>query len=100
MDSPIVLSSLYRSHDSFYDKETFDELVFSTFDKYNNKNFLLLLDEHQYEERGRVHSLSDSKKLQNRMWNILYQRDIKFSVCKRKNAVDKIFKVIKEEDSC
>ena len=100
MDSPIVLSSLYRSYDSFYDKEMFDELVFSTFTKYDNKNFLILLEDDNYEERGRVHSLSDSKKLQNRMWNMLYQRDIRFTTCRRKNAVDKIFKTIKEEDSC
>lgn len=34
MDSPIVLSSIYRSYDSFYEKEMFDNLVFSTFDNY------------------------------------------------------------------
>jgi len=99
MDSPIVLSSLYRSYDSFYDKETFDELIFSTFAKYDNKNFLILMEDDNYEERGRVHSLSDSRKLQNRMWNMLYQRDIRFSVCRRKTAVDKIFSELSKNNS-
>jgi len=99
MDSPIVLSSLYRSYDSFYDKEMFDELVFSTFTKYDNKNFVIMLDENQYEERGRVHSFNESKKLQTRMWNMLYQHDIRFSVCKRKNAVNDIFSKLFEDNS-
>lgn len=39
MDSPIILSSIYRKPESFYDEEHFNDLLLSTFNKYDNINF-------------------------------------------------------------
>lgn len=80
MDSPLVLSSLYLQDDSFYDKEIFNKLVFSTFNKYDNINFFVRINTHfKFEETGRKHNLNDSIQLEEKLENMLNYYGINYS---------------------
>ena len=65
MDSPIILSNTYIQKDTFYNLDNFKTLVSSTFHNYPNYNYFISLNENfNFENEGRVHSLSISKHLE------------------------------------
>lgn len=101
MDSPLILSSVYRRPDSFYDKLEFDQLLFSTHYKYDNINFFIYLEnQNSYEKRGRIHEYHESIQKENEIYQLLTEQKIKVNFCSREESVDKIYKFITEDQKC
>lgn len=77
MDSPIILSNVYKQKDSFYNDIDFTNLVTSTFKQYPNRNYFITLNENfNFEDSGRVHTLTQSKHLEKVIREMLIENDI------------------------
>lgn len=72
MDSPIILSNVYVQRDGFYNINHFKNLVTSTFHNYPNINYFIGLNENfNFENEGRVHSITESKHLEVEIKKVL-----------------------------
>jgi nicotinamide riboside kinase len=90
MDSPLILSNVYIQKNSFYNVSKFSTLVTSTFNRYPNLNYFISLnDNFNFEQEGRVHSMEQSKHLENEIKEMLKENEIEIVNCDR--ALDFIF---------
>jgi nicotinamide riboside kinase len=94
MDSPLILSNVYIQKNSFYNVSKFSTLVTSTFNRYPNLNYFISLnDNFNFEQEGRVHSMEQSKHLENEIKEMLKENEIEIHLdivnCDR--ALDFIF---------
>ena len=102
MDSPILLSLVYRSvyngteyPSTLYQSEYFDELVLDIHDKYDNINILLQRGEGNHNEKERYQSLEESKKLDFEIEKVLFENFIPYhSVEVNDDTVNNILKIL------
>lgn len=77
MDSPIILSNTYLQKDGFYNIDMFKSLVTSTFHNYPNYNYFISLNENfNFENEGRVHSITESKHLEVEIKKMLTECEV------------------------
>jgi len=80
-DSPLLLPAIYYSvhKDQIYNKDLFNDLVISTFNKYPNINiFLERNPAFNYEDHGREQDEDQSKEIDNLMLSFLEKEGIDF----------------------
>lgn len=91
-DCPILIPSFYNKTRS----KTFELFALELFNKFNNINFFLEIEKDSFQEYGRIHSLEESLKIQQKMLNFLGYYDIEFTTIPRNLNLDKDF-FIKQE---
>ena len=94
MDSPLILSSIYLSDDSFYDREHFNDIVFSTFNRYDNLNFFIKLT-NKFECQGRIHDLNQALEVEVKIQQVLNDRNIPFHIVEQEHAATEILQQIR-----
>ena len=102
LDSPILLSLVYRSHykageypSTLYDSEHFDKLILDIHNKYDSINIFLERSKGYHNDKERYQSLEESIKLDDKIKNILIQHKIPFhSIEVSKNTVKEIIKLL------
>lgn len=77
-DSPLPLSILYKS--SRYLDESFDELIWKTFNHYVNINYLLLPSEDNYKTEGRIHSKIESEAIHKQLQILLDSGKVDYQI--------------------
>jgi len=75
-DSPLLIAKVYNKS---LNGVIFNPFVDDIFDRYDNINFVLERDDSFYQKYGRIHNLSQSKEIDNRIYNILKDREF-FSI--------------------
>ncbi len=71
-DSPLLITKVYNESLS---REFFDPFVDSIFNSYDNINFILERDDSFYQKYGRMHNLSQAKEIDNKIIDILKNRE-------------------------
>jgi len=103
LDSPIILSLVYRSvyqgtsyPATLYNSEHFDKLVLDIHNQYDSINILLeRSDDGVHNDKERYQSLEESKNLDREIENTLIKHNIPYHKVKvGKGVVKKIIKLI------
>lgn len=70
VDSPLPLSIIYAPKDMLYNRKIFFDFIISTFNSYNNVNYVIepTLD---YQEYGRMHSKVEADSIADSINNLL-----------------------------
>jgi len=74
VDSPLLFSKIYNKS---VDPKTFNPLVDTVFNSYNNINFFIKRGNFRYQKYGRQQNLSESKEIDDIILNILEDFDYK-----------------------
>jgi molybdopterin-guanine dinucleotide biosynthesis protein len=84
-DSPILLGSIYNKDAS----ESLHDVILTEHHKYTNLNLVMeLQDDYPYSMVGRIHSLDESKVIENRIFDLLSFHDIPFLTYKDTTEAD------------
>lgn len=86
-DSPLLLSIIYGTHMP----ESFRQSCIDIFNTFNNWNFFLKLDESKYKTYGRNQTVSESKEISQKIFDMLQNLQIPFAMI---NDYDDIFRRI------
>jgi nicotinamide riboside kinase len=73
-DSPLMLSTVYHPDTG----ENFHRLIVETHEKFNNLNIMLRRFPEHHSMVGRIHSLTESISLDNRIRHVLEQHDMDY----------------------
>jgi hypothetical protein len=103
MDSPIILSCIYKNkYDSDYPNnhyEQLDKFVIDIFKKYNNINFLLKRNDVTFNETGRFQGNDDAKKIDTEIKGLLLSNNIPYHELAVDNyTAKKLFEIIQSTD--
>lgn len=91
MESPLLLSSIYYSPNNIYDQQKFNALVFDTYSKYPNINFLLQREGIPYVAEGRVQSeIEEAKTYDHCVETMLRWLRVPYTCTPTKTAVQSI----------
>jgi len=98
VDSPILLSAVYVDRDSWSAAEQFIDFVVAVNNTYDNQNFFIERPD-TYETYGRVHTLQESKELDDTIKSVVLSCDVRgLTSIPVKTAVDKIYETLFKED--
>jgi len=100
MDSPIVLSCIYKNkYGNDYPNnhyEDFDNFVINIFKKYKNINFLLKRNNGAFDELGRFQDNENSKKIDFEIEELLLSNNISYhELIVDNSTAKKLFEIIK-----
>ena len=82
-DSPLLMSGVYLNEKiSDEERKDFQDLVFNTWNSYNNFNFFVKRNSNPraFEKEGRIHSLEESKKVDDGIRGLLAEREIYYGI--------------------
>lgn len=76
--------------------ETFNKYVLEQYNRFNNIDFFIKRDDDfEFSEAGRIHTLEESKKLDEKIFNIYKENNRKLYVIPIKNAANNIINILK-----
>ena len=76
-DSPLLLNIIYNDDEVL--GEDFNQMVLNVFNSYNNKNYLVVRN-HTYEDKGRIHDEKESKILKKKIVDKLDELNIEYCI--------------------
>lgn len=86
-DSPILLSILYNKDNN----KNFNNYVLDKFNEHRNLNIFLERNDVEFESKGRIHNLKESKNMDNKIIKLLDDNNIEYkSFVMNKDSVKKI----------
>lgn len=94
-DRPLPLSIIYARKTYGKCSNPFFNMVWSVYEEYDNINYLLLLDDSQYEVEGRLQTFDESRDIQKEFLHLL--GSVRHTVVTRQDALNTILKDIYEE---
>ena len=89
-DGSWINNILYKSEDS----KEFDNLIVSEYKKYNNLDFFIDRGTIQFEEYGRIHTLEQSIKIDDKIRILYHMYELEFKTVESRDAVDKIIPIV------
>lgn len=82
-DAPLLMSGIYLNDKvPNEDRKDFNDLVFDTWNSYNNFNFFVKRNSNPqaFEKEGRIHSLEESKMVDGSIKALLTEREVFFGI--------------------
>lgn len=77
-----------------FENKEFDELIVSEYKKLNNLDFFIKRGNIEFETYGRIHTLRQSKELDNIIKETYNKYDLPFNEVEARDAVDKIIPIL------
>jgi len=90
-DSPILLGMIYNKHPS----EHFNTVLAEHFDRFNNMNFMVVREEGDYKEEGRLQTEEESRKIKKDVERLIHDYTTGCTcIFRSKEHVDLVVKLI------
>jgi thymidylate kinase len=94
-DSPLLLGLLYSTKKRHKSKE-FNKVILNEYESYNNLNILLKRNKKvKFQQKGRIHNLKESKKIDKQIENLLVKYKSGYTkIIYKRSAINKIVELI------